>query len=139
MNRFILLATLAALAACTEPQSPLIIKNLDVQRALPGTSMGRAYLTLVNTTDDPITITHVSSPDFGRVALHESVIEDGIARMRALDTLTIAAGDQVKLAPGGKHLMLHDALSEDSEIVFVFYAGDTPVLSVATRTDTVEF
>ena len=128
------IAVLVALNACSKAQSPLLVTDLDVQRALPGTSMGRAYLAIQNTTDATVTITRVTSPDFGHVAMHESVIDDGIARMRSLESLTIAAGQTVRLEAGGKHLMLHDALSADDTVEFVFYAGDAPILSVAAKT-----
>ena len=40
--------------------------------------------------------------------MHESSTTDGVARMRPTGPLTIAPGQTVELAPGGKHLMLFD-------------------------------
>ena len=38
--------------------------------------------------------------------VHETRIEDGVARMHMIDTLRIPARSMVVLADGGKHLML---------------------------------
>jgi copper(I)-binding protein len=40
------------------------------------------------------------------VELHESLTENGVAKMRAIDKLQIAANDKVEFTPAGKHLML---------------------------------
>jgi len=50
----------------------------------------------------------VTSPQFARVELHETRLEDGIARMRPVDVLALPSGERVTLAPGGLHLMLLD-------------------------------
>jgi hypothetical protein len=53
----------------------------------------------------------VTSPQFARVELHETRIEDGMARMRQLDGLDLPPGGRVTLAPGGLHLMLLEPVS----------------------------
>ena len=58
---------------------------------MPGTRMGAGYLTLTNNTEDPITITKVTSPQYDAVEMHESVVENGIAKMRPLDSVTVPA------------------------------------------------
>ena len=40
--------------------------------------------------------------------MHETETTDGVSRMRPLPSLTVAPGQTVTLAPGGKHLMLFD-------------------------------
>jgi len=47
-----------------------------------------------------------------QVEVHETVMERGIARMEALDSLVIPAGETLELRPGGKHIMLSQ-LTED--------------------------
>ncbi len=95
--------------------------------------MGRAYMTFQNTTDAPISITRVTNPSFASVQIHESVIEDGISRMRSIDQLTIAANDTVALQPGGIHLMLHGALAGDNATEFSFYAGDSLIAKLSVK------
>ena len=49
-----------------------------------------------------------SSPAFADVSLHETRVENGISRMRALPALPVAAHGSVAFAPGSLHLMLMD-------------------------------
>src|SRR5690606_37242333 len=47
-----------------------------------------------------------SSPVAERVEIHESMIVDGVARMRPIDGgLAIAPGETLELKPGGLHIM----------------------------------
>jgi periplasmic copper chaperone A len=39
--------------------------------------------------------------------LHETTVQQGQSRMRPREQLVIAAGQTVKLEPGGLHVMLH--------------------------------
>ena len=61
---------------------------------------------LVNYTDVSLEITEYSSPAFGDVSLHQTVIEDDVSQMREVRELSIPPGESVELAPGGYHLML---------------------------------
>ena len=88
------------------------------------------YLTLSNNTTQAITITRVTSSEFASVEMHESVIEDGIARMIPLGDLTVHAGESVTFEPGGKHLMLMQPTGDDDGLTLEFYAGDAVVLTV---------
>ena len=48
----------------------------------------------------------VTSDDVMRMEMHETVTEDGVAKMKPLKDITIPRGETVKLEPGGKHLMI---------------------------------
>ena len=53
-----------------------------------------------------IEITSFTSPSFGDVSFHRTELVDGIAKMREVPVLSIAAGATVVLEPGSYHLML---------------------------------
>lgn len=127
-----ILFTLAAivLAACSADRAPLVASDIDLRPPLPGSRMGAGYLTLTNNTADPITITKVTSPQYGAVEMHESVIEDGIARMRPLDSLTVPAHGSVRFEPGARHLMLIRPTESQAGTTLHFLAGDVPVLTL---------
>lgn len=55
-----------------------------------------------------VAVTAVRSPAFKDVSLHETTLVDGVSRMRAIERLSVAAGKDVELKPGGLHLMLMD-------------------------------
>ena len=77
-----------------------------VRATPPGVKVTAGFGRLVNHMDAKLEIRAYTSPAYGDVSLHETVIEDGISRMREVPILSIPAGDEVELAPGGYHLML---------------------------------
>jgi copper(I)-binding protein len=65
---------------------------------------GGGYMTITNNGDTDDALVAVSA-DFPRVMIHQTVEEDGIAKMSHVDRVEIPAGETVKLAPGGYHVM----------------------------------
>ncbi len=120
------------LAGCSVERAPLVANDVVVAKPLPGTTMSAGYLTLTNNTTQAITITRVSSPEFASVKMHESVLEDGMARMYALGEVTILPGRTIEFARGGKHLMLMHPLDNIESMTLEFYAGKAMLLSVNT-------
>lgn len=75
-------------------------------RLAPGMPMGAAFAVVRNPCAASVEITGVSSPDFDDTSLHETRIEGGISRMRAVPRLIVPARRDVALRPGGLHAML---------------------------------
>ncbi len=73
--------------------------------ATPGESSA-AYLRIHNSGAADVTIIAASSAAAAEVAIHRTVLQGEMARMEAVDSLLIPAGEAVDLAPGGTHLML---------------------------------
>lgn len=116
-----------------EPLAPLVAKNVIVTRPMPGMKMSAGYLSLTNNTDTPIRVTRVTSPQFGAVELHESTVEDGVARMRAIPELVVPAHGTATLERGGKHLMLMAPGGDSDDVSLNFYDGDQLLLSIAAN------
>lgn len=51
-------------------------------------------------------ITGVESKDFAMSMVHETIVQDGMSRMRHAGSLAVPAHGAVEFAPGGRHLML---------------------------------
>jgi copper(I)-binding protein len=120
-----------ALTACTtENKAPLVATDVVVYQAMPGNSMRAGYLVLTNNTDATVTIDRVTSPQFGMVEMHESLLENGIAKMRALPTLALPPGATVRFEKGGKHLMLMRPIDVFDSVTLNFYSSDRLLLSV---------
>jgi len=131
--RVLLLASLLLIAACgAAPEPPLVATDLTVTRPMPGMNMSAAYLSLTNNSDQAITITRVHSNEYKAVELHESTIEDGIARMRAIPQLRIAAGETVIMRRGGKPLMLMRPTGDADLVTLEFYDGEALLLTVSS-------
>lgn len=143
MNRApILAAALLALTACSPSGSDTSGEPATVQvasaicRPTPvGRQMTGCYLTLTSAAADRLV--SASSPDAGRVQIHESRIESGMMMMHELrEGLPLPAGEAVALAPGGNHLMLlgvtEPLVAGDSVALTLTFATSAPVEVTAT-------
>lgn len=132
MRTFIVLLAILFGSCGGAPQPPLVATEVVVTAPMPGMGMSAAYLTLKNNSNQPICISRVTSAQYASVQLHESTIEDGIARMRAIPELEIPAGKTVTLRRGGKHLMLMRPTGSSSTVSLQFFDDTALVLSVET-------
>ena len=98
---FLATPALAAKAACR----PVLVASW-VRAAPPGASLLAGYATVRNDCAVAVTIIGAESLDFGSVSIHETVVEGGVSRMRAVGEVRIAPHAQATFAPGGRHLML---------------------------------
>ncbi len=57
----------------------------------------------------------MKSNAFDQIEIHSSFIEDGISTMRKMDSLKIPENSELKLGPGGYHLMLISPIKEIKE------------------------
>ena len=99
---------------------------------MPGGKMSAGYLSLRNNSDEAISITRVTSPEFEAVEIHTSFIEDGISKMRRTDDLIIAPRNTVTLQRGGMHLMLMRPTGTSNDISLSFYDEKMLLLTVHT-------
>lgn len=96
--------------------------------------MSAGFMLLTNNSGVPVEITRVTSPQFETVEMHETVIENDIARMRALGSLALASGESVVFERGGKHLMLMKPIGEFDSVTLNLHSNDQLVLTVSTLT-----
>jgi periplasmic copper chaperone A len=66
---------------------------------------GVVYLT-VQDAGAPDTLTGASTPIASQAELHESFVDHGVAKMRAVRSLPVGPDKPVTLAPNGYHIML---------------------------------
>lgn len=72
-----------------------------------GAKVGGGYLSVTNKGAEPDRLVSATAAVADRAEIHEMTVKDGVMNMRMLtDGVDIPAGDEVKLAPGGLHLML---------------------------------
>jgi periplasmic copper chaperone A len=128
--RCVVIAAFLLLAACGTPQPPLVAAEVEITRPMPGRNMSAGFMVLKNNSDQAIRITSATSPQYAAVEIHETTIEDGIARMRALDELVVPAQGSVTLERGGKHLMLMRGGDIGTTVAVQFFSDGVPVLSI---------
>lgn len=129
-------ATLACLTlllvSCSPAEGPpILVSNVLVTAASRDMPMAAAYLDFSNRSGETVRITSVSSPNYERVEMHETTIEDGIARMRRLDAVQITDGETVRFERGGLHLMLMRPVDGADQITLNFYQQDLLIVSVS--------
>lgn len=107
MNRALVSALAAGLwlAAAAHAQT-LVVRDAWVRAAPPG-APAAAYMTIENESATKARIVGVTSDDFGRAEIHETVTTKGVASMRPVEHLEVPARGRVLFAPRGLHVMLY--------------------------------
>jgi copper(I)-binding protein len=121
MKKFLSVCAFAFLAACgqqqsaqeappaTETQAPTIAIEIVepwAGQTPGGVDVSAGYLTIRNRNGADDQLIAVSSPRAARSEIHDMTMdENNVMRMRPLSALTIPAGGEAMLQPGGQHLM----------------------------------
>ncbi|MGJ3240104.1 MAG: SCO family protein [Anaerolineae bacterium] len=133
------IASVIALAQQATPPSTtdLMIRNAW---ARPADETSAVYLHLTNQGETDETLIAVESVQASS-AIHESVIEDDVMRMRAVDGVNLASGETVIFEPGDLHIMLMDLqapleVGDTLSLTLIFQSGvtistDVPILRQA--------
>lgn len=111
----------------------LAISDIQVVAPAPGRTASVGYLTVHNQGGKPAALTSVSSLQFARIEMHQTVLKDGVARMQALDTVIVNAKGKVDFVPGGRHLMLFEptiGLIPGKNISLAFHFDTGAILTV---------
>ncbi len=120
------------LAGCSESSGPpLVVRDVVISAPGAGMSMAAGYLEIENRSGAPIRITTVASPEYESVEMHETTVEDGIARMRAIRTLEIGDKETITFERGGKHLMLMRPVGDAETVTLNFYNDELLLVSVS--------
>jgi periplasmic copper chaperone A len=72
----------------------------------PAATTGVGYLSIHNSGTEADRLVSIETAAAQKVEVHESTVENGVAKMRAVGPLEIPAGGDVTLKPGGLHLMM---------------------------------
>ncbi|HET6602932.1 MAG TPA: copper chaperone PCu(A)C [Xanthomonadaceae bacterium] len=92
-----------------------------VRAGPPGASTYAGYGTIHNDGKRPLRIRACASSSFAGAEIHRTDMEQGVARMRAVDELVVAPGESVALEPEGTHLMLTEPTGpvEPGQVVLI--------------------
>jgi copper(I)-binding protein len=104
----------------------------------PAAKMGGVFLSLNNLSKDADTLLKVESTVADAAELHQMQMVDGVMKMRSLPTLDIPARGELKLAPGGLHIMLvnlKQPLKEGEKIPLKLTFAKAGVVEVKVRVE----
>lgn len=103
-------------------------------RATPGMRVMGGYFEVTNTGHAEVRLTAVSSPQFARAGMHQSVVDDsGMAHMRPVDALMLAPAETIAFAPGGYHVMLFEPrqpLAPGDTVTLTLHCGSAATTTV---------
>jgi copper(I)-binding protein len=128
-------AALLALAGCHggTPQAGVSVEHVWVRLpAVPG-GAGAGYFTATAPADDALLGVTAGG---ARIELHESMTAGGMTSMRPLRTVALGAGDEVRFAPAGKHLMifgLDPGLKKGGTLPLTFRFRASPPVTATAR------
>jgi copper(I)-binding protein len=109
-NRFfsVGLILLSVMLTSCSVQDDIAVDNAWIPEAPPSVSALAGYLDITNHFSKTMILSGAKSPFFNEVILHQTVVdsETDFARMIEQSTVSIEAGQTLKLNPGGYHLML---------------------------------
>lgn len=94
-------AAVAAGTACLPT-----VEKAWIRAAPPGATALAGYALIRNPCSTPAAITGVTSRHFVMGMVHETVVDNGVSRMRHARSLELPARGELRLEPGGRHLML---------------------------------
>ena len=132
------LAVILILATTPVIGDVLKISDAWIKNLPPVVPMRAGYMTIENNTDQGIKIIGAESEVFTAVEIHETIEKDGMMSMQPVSILSIPAGTEAKLTPGGMHLMMMQP-EEDLKpgdlvsITLKFDDGSTQTLQMTVR------
>lgn len=90
----------------TAEANGVMVEQAWVREAPPGTMALAGYMTLHNHGDSPKMLVGAGSDAFASIMLHQTVLQQGMARMVHQHSITLPAGGMLRFEPNGYHLML---------------------------------
>ena len=128
------LAALALSACQAETTTTAEVSDAWARETVAGQPMAAGYFTLTNPGDAPIRLVSVETDAASGASLHTSIVENGVASMRAIEGgLLVEPGSYVKLEPGGDHVMfegLTGPLAEGSTVPLTLRFEDGSEMTV---------
>ncbi|WP_127020327.1 copper chaperone PCu(A)C [Rheinheimera mangrovi] len=113
MKKWIVAALLSLSSSATLAE--VLVTDATVREMLPGRSMTAGYFSISNSGTVDAELISASSPQFGSIELHQHSHKDGMMKMEQVQSVKVAAGEQVHFQPGGLHLMMFDAKTSISK------------------------
>ncbi|NIP74223.1 MAG: copper chaperone PCu(A)C [Gammaproteobacteria bacterium] len=111
-----------------------------IREAPPGAPSLAGYMVVKNPSAEGRSLVGATSPAFGKVTLHRTEMEEGMARMVHQERVEVPAGGAVRFEPEGYHLMLMkpvEALKAGDrvEITLRFEDGESVPVTFEVRKD----
>jgi len=119
-------------------EGALQVKDPWIRAAPPVVKVLAAYMIIENHSDKKLSVVGADSPLFGRIEIHNTVIEEGLARMLRQDRIDLAPHGSIAFSPGGYHFMLLGRkqpidVGDRVEMTLILGSGDRLPLEAMVR------
>ncbi|HEX5599524.1 MAG TPA: copper chaperone PCu(A)C [Hyphomicrobiaceae bacterium] len=119
----LLLPLLGMTASAQESSSGITISQPWARATPGGVKNGAAYMQITASAADKLVDARSDAAE--RVELHNHIHENGVMKMRRVESIEVPAGETVTLGPGGYHVMLMGLkqplkAGEELELTLVF-------------------
>ena len=104
MSSKLFVASVLLVVAVCAARAEVVVRDAWIRGTVPGQSATGAFMQLAS--PDDLSLVAVATPAAKVAEIHSMALENGVMRMRAMDSLPLPAGKTVELRPGGYHLML---------------------------------
>lgn len=110
-TKWFFMAAIVITAAAVAALSRAAEVNLSLSDAWARPTLGAgrtsaAYVTITNRDGTDDRLVAASLPGATSVEIHTAGMENGVMRMRRLDGVDVPAGESIRFAPGGLHIMI---------------------------------
>ncbi len=96
-------------------------------RSMPAQLPSGGYFVIHNASAQALRLTGIATPAFGQTMLHQTIEQNGMARMVHADTIEVPAHGELAFKPGGYHAMLERPTAElvvGNKVAMTFLFGD---------------
>ena len=131
--KHLVVAFTLVLSLCVKVNASPTLSVTDevIKASIPGSDITAAYMTIHNDSEQAISLQKITSPLSDRIEIHQHSMENGMMRMRQIQSLTIKNKSQVVLAPHGLHLMIFGLkkaiTSSDTVPLTLYFSNNTHV------------
>jgi len=94
------------------------------------------YFSIENISDSPDTLYSVESDISEKIEIHETYSSGDMMGMREIRLIVIEAGKEVKLEPGGKHIMIMKLIRDiniDDVVHFKLYFKNAGLIKISAK------
>ena len=105
-TKLLIYSLISAVSLSAFSDQGLVIENPWIREAPPNSPTLAGYMLIKNESGKPQSLVGATSKAFGKVMIHRTEQEEGMAKMVHQKKVTLAPNSRLTFKPGGYHLML---------------------------------
>ncbi len=111
------------------------VESAFVRGMPPGRTVTAAFFNVINRGTTECILNGIETPVAERAEIHSHLHENGVMKMRQIDSVEIPAGETANFKPGGLHIMLFGVqpLADDTSVALTLEFENCGSLPVQAR------